>query len=361
MKIETKVKVLKEKVGIVGKASNSSSVSGLSEQILFDVKDGVLTLTCYDNNKHFMITTSLNDAGLENGKTLLEYKTLSSLLGKLKLDDTITIETQETKAILRSGRTRLTLDTKNPEGFVVPAVVDTTSNIVVDSDTLKSMVRGVIFAVSSNDNNKMMTGINLVVENGKMSLTALDGHRIAINKTDAATTTAVNLIIEGNLMRMVSDVLKGQITMSFNKTFLVAEDGDTKVILQLIDGTYFNMKQFLSMTGDTTLTVETNELVAAMDRATILIKEGDKKPIVFDLTEKGLTLSIKTQLGESVEDFGAIESTGTIKIAFNPKFLLDALKEIPDKTVTLEMSSPKAPCLIRGENYLYLILPVNFN
>ena len=56
-----------------------------------------------------------------------------------------------------------------------------------------------------------------------------------------------------------------------------------------------------------------------------------------------------------------VEREGTIKIAFNPKFLLDALKEIPDEKVTLEMSSPKAPCLIRGENYLYLILPVNFN
>jgi DNA polymerase III sliding clamp (beta) subunit (PCNA family) len=142
MKIKTTVKILKEKVGIVGKASNSSSVSGLSEQILFDVKGGVLTLTCYDNNKHFMITTNIDGAGVQDGKTLLEYKTLSSLLGKLKLDDIITIETQETKAVLRSGRTRLTLDTKNAESFAVPAAVETTSNIVVDSDTLKSMVKG---------------------------------------------------------------------------------------------------------------------------------------------------------------------------------------------------------------------------
>ena len=94
-----------------------------------------------------------------------------------------------------------------------------------------------------------------------------------------------------------------------------------------------------------------------------LVKEGDKKPIVFRITDENMEISINSQLGSMKEDIDIQKEGKDILIGFNPKFLIDALRVIDDEEVTIYMVNPKAPCYIRDEEekYVYLILPVNFN
>ena len=94
----------------------------------------------------------------------------------------------------------------------------------------------------------------------------------------------------------------------------------------------------------------------------LLVKEGDKKPIIMNITDESMELKINSLLGSMNEDIDIEKQGKDLMIGFNPKFLIDALRVIDDEDVELYMVNPKAPCFIKNqeESYIYLILPVNF-
>ena len=119
----------------------------------------------------------------------------------------------------------------------------------------------------------------------------------------------------------------------------------------------------LSSDYETKFIINKKEFLSCIDRATLLVKEGDKKPIILRISDDNMEINIQSQLGSMQEDID-IEKTGKdIMIGFNPKFLIDALRVIDDENVTIYMVNPKAPCYIKDDEqkYVYLILPVNFN
>ena len=91
------------------------------------------------------------------------------------------------------------------------------------------------------------------------------------------------------------------------------------------------------------------------------MKEGDKKPIIINITDNSMELKINSVLGSMNEDIDIEKGGKDLMIGFNPKFLIDALRVIDDE-VSLYMVNAKAPCFIKNEeeSYIYLILPVNF-
>ena len=119
----------------------------------------------------------------------------------------------------------------------------------------------------------------------------------------------------------------------------------------------------LSSDYETKVKVNKKEFLSCIDRATLLVKEGDKKPIIVNITDNGMELKINSALGSMNEEIDIQKQGKDLMIGFNPKFLIDALRVIGDEEVTLYLMKAKAPCFIRDddESYIYLILPVNFN
>ena len=119
----------------------------------------------------------------------------------------------------------------------------------------------------------------------------------------------------------------------------------------------------LSSDYETKVKINKREFLDCIDRATLLVKEGDKKPIIINIEDGAMQLRIDSSMGSMKEDIDIEKSGKDIIIGFNPKFLIDALKVIDDEEVTIYLVNPKAPCFIKDENesYIYLILPVNIN
>ena len=109
--------------------------------------------------------------------------------------------------------------------------------------------------------------------------------------------------------------------------------------------------------------VNKRSFLDAIERASILIRENDKKPIIIQISDDGMVLKMNSTIGAMSAELGITKFGKDIMIGFNPKFLIDALRIIDDEEVSLYMMNPKSPCFIRDdeENYTYLILPVNFN
>ena len=135
------------------------------------------------------------------------------------------------------------------------------------------------------------------------------------------------------------------------------------VVSRLIEGDYFRIDQMLSSDYETKIKVNKRELLDCIDRATLLVKEGDKKPIIINIGDEIMELKIKSQIGTMDEEIAIVKEGKDLLIGFNPKFLIDSLRVIDDEEVDLYFMNAKAPCFIKDEqqSYIYLILPVNFN
>ena len=109
--------------------------------------------------------------------------------------------------------------------------------------------------------------------------------------------------------------------------------------------------------------INKKELLNCIDRATLLVKEGDKKPIIINIQDEMMELKIKSEKGTMDEEIMITKEGKDLLIGFNPKFLIDALRVIDDEEADLYFMNAKAPCFIKdeGESYVYLILPVNFS
>ena len=118
----------------------------------------------------------------------------------------------------------------------------------------------------------------------------------------------------------------------------------------------------LSNDYETKLKVNKKEFLSCIDRATLLVKEGDKKPIIINISDNSMELKINSTVGSMNEEIDIEKNGRDLMIGFNPKFLIDALRVIDDETISVYLMNPKSPCFIRDDenNYIYLILPVNF-
>jgi DNA polymerase-3 subunit beta len=135
------------------------------------------------------------------------------------------------------------------------------------------------------------------------------------------------------------------------------------VVSRLIEGEYFKINQMLSGDYETKMTINKKEFLDSIDRSLLLVRENDKKPIILNLQDQALDINLTSMMGTMKETILVHKEGKDIMIGFNPKFLSDALRVIDDETVDIYMVNSKAPCFIRDEqqNYIYLILPVNFN
>jgi len=188
-----------------------------------------------------------------------------------------------------------------------------------------------------------------------MRVISLDGHRISIRKIHLKNSyPSQKVVVPGKTLNEISKILGGDadkdVTIFFTDKHIVFEFENTTVVSRLIEGEYFKIDQMLSSDYETKVEINKKELLDCIDRATLLIKEGDKKPIIINITDGSMELKINSTVGKD------------LMIGFNPKFLIDALRVIDDETITIYLVNPKAPCFIRDEenNYIYLILPVNF-
>ena len=119
----------------------------------------------------------------------------------------------------------------------------------------------------------------------------------------------------------------------------------------------------LSNDYETHIVVNKKDFMECIDRATLLVKESDRKPIVFSIQDGEIELKIVSTIGSMNEKISINKEGKDLMIGFNPKFLLDALKVIDDEEINLFMLNAKSPCFIKDDagSFIYIVLPVNFN
>ena len=156
--------------------------------------------------------------------------------------------------------------------------------------------------------------------------------------------------------------MKSNDTCVFTGDYIDLGEYSRDVVSRLIEGEYFKINQMLSNDYETKVTVNKKEFLDSIDRANLLIREGDKKPIIINIQNGLLQVNVNSAIGALNEDIDIDKEGKDIMIGFNPKFLMDALRVIDDDNINMFLVNHKSPCFIRDkeEKYIYLILPVKF-
>ncbi len=198
-------------------------------------------------------------------------------------------------------------------------------------------------------------------------MVALDGHRISLrNLSLKSAGREVKAIVPGKTLSEVARILSGgpedMVQVYFTQNHVMFVFDETVVVSRLIDGNYFRVDQMISTDYETKITVNRREFLECLDRSTLMVKEDDRKPIVLDITEGMMQLQISSQIGSTDDKIPVAREGKDIRIGFNPRFLMDALKVIEDEEVSLFFINAKSPCFIRDEekSFIYLVLPINF-
>ncbi len=351
-------------VQIVSRAVPNKTTMSILECILIDASNGIITLTA--NDMDMGIETVIEGDIVEGGVIALDAKIFLEIVRKLP-DSFITIETDASyKTLITCEKARFTIVGKSGEDFSYLPMVEKEESILISQFALKEMVRQTIFSISDNDNNKLMTGELFEINGDELKIVSSDGHRISIRKIALREVYGHRkVIVPGKTLNEVSKILPGgadsDVTVYFTEKHIVFEFDNTVVVSRLIEGEYFSIDRMLSGDYETKVKVNKRELLDCIDRATLLTREGDRKPIVINITDECMELKIDSALGSMNEEIDIEKQGRDLMIGFNPKFLIDALRVIDDEEADLYMVNPKAPCFIKNEeeSYIYLILPVS--
>ena len=327
----------------------------------------VLSLS-FTNDMELGIETIVEGTIEEKGRVALDAKIFYEIIRRLP-DNDITIKTDEKyTATITCEKAKFNIPGKSGEDFAYLPMIEKDEPLTISQYTLKEMIRQTIFSIAVNENNKLMTGELFEIKNNCLKVVSLDGHRIAIRKMPLKREYSDRkVVVPGKTLSEVSKILSGevddQVSIYFTKNHILFEFDQTMVVSRLIEGEYFRIDQMLSSDYETKLKINKKEFLDCIDRATLLVREVDKKPIIINITDDDMELRIDSAMGSMNEEIDIEKEGKDIMIGFNPKFLIDALRVIDDETVTIYLVNPKAPCFIRDdeENYTYLILPVNIN
>ncbi len=353
-------------INIVLKAVSNKSTMPILECMVIEATSSYIKLI--GNDMELGIETLVTGQVVSEGKVAINAKVFSDIIRKLPDNDVTIIVDDNYRIEITCSKAKFNIAGKSSDEFPFLPQVEKDCFISISQFTLKEVIRQTVFSIADNESNKIMTGELFDIKDNFLKVVSLDGHRISIRRIELKESYKTQkVIVPGKTLIEISKILSGdmedQVHIFLTNRHIVFEFNDTMVLSRLIEGEYYNIDQMLSNDYETKVTINNRELLECIDRATLLIKESEKKPLIVNVTDENMGLKINSSIGSMDEDIDIRKDGKDILIGFNPKFLIDALRVIDDEEVDIYMINPKAPCFIKDkeENYIYLILPVNFN
>lgn len=365
MKIVCSKSVLVASVNTVMKAVSNKTTLPILECILIEVNNKI-KLTATD--MELGIETFVDGTIVEEGKIAIDAKLFFEIIRKLP-DSEIMIETNENyQAIIKCEKSKFTISGKSGDDFSLLPEVKRNKKITISQFTMKEVIRQTIFSTVENESTKLMSGELFEIENKNLKVVSLDGHRISIRNVELKEDHELTkVVVPGKTLNEVSKILDGgiedMVDIYITNKHILFEFNETKVVSRLLEGEYYKINQMLTNDYETKININKKEFLDCIDRASLLIKESDKKPIIINICGSNIHLKIDSVIGSMNEELDIKKEGKDLIIGFNPKLLMDALRVIDDEEVSIYFINPKAPCYIKDDNesYRYVVLPVNIS
>ena len=311
-------------------------------------------------------TTAELDGDTGDFTTTVGARKLIDILRTMPSDQTVSLESSAAKLILKGGKSKFTLQTMAAEDF--PLVQEAASFgpvFSVPQKTLKDLLSQVSFAMAVHDIRYYLNGILFVAEGSQLSLVATDGHRLAF----ASATLDVEVpkqevilprktVIE--LQRLLSDT-QGAIEMQFaNNQAKFSFDG-MEFVTKLVEGKFPDYNRVIPKNHQNSITLGRSALLATLQRTAILTSEKFKG-VRLNIDPGTLRVaSNNAEQEEAVDELDIDYGGDSIEIGFNVTYLIDALTNMSQDMVRLELSDGNSSALFTipdNATFKYVVMPM---
>ncbi len=367
MKVTCRPSVLGQALQVVSRAISSRTTLPILNNILIETTPEGLALSA--TNLEIGIRKLVPAEVAMEGSTTAPARLLTDFVGTLPDEDLeMTLDGATQSLSLRCARFDTHIKCIEAEEFPPGPRPDEGDRLQVPLDELIKAVEQTQMAASTDEARPVLTGVLVQLQQGNLTLAATDGHRLAVRKLPASGSSDLeaSLIVPARALAELSRVFKGEpsqveiiISKARNQIFFKA--GNSELTSRLIDGKYPNYSQVIPSKSSTKVRLATSELTQTV-RAVSLFARDSANVIRVKAQSGAVVLSATTnEVGDSKAEMPAEVEGSEIQIAFNARYVLDALAVIGEDQVELLFDGPLSPGLIRPpgkEHYLYVIMPV---
>jgi DNA polymerase-3 subunit beta len=335
-------------------------------------------MTAFDLN--LGIQVSFPAQVVEVGSITLPAKLLNDIVSRLPDEDiTITVDKDNTMVSLVCGSGRYQMHGLPVEEFPeLPQIGEDGETTYLPVESMLSGLSSTLFATSSDETKRILTGVHLTATADRLEFAATDGHRLSVVQTgflDAdeppvtgdTVTTNLEVTIPARalreLERMLNQQTEGAIAVKFDRANMIFQSANQILISRLLDGTYPNYRQLIPNRFDRQVTVERKLFLSALERIAVLADQKNNiVKITIDSIGQEISLSVEApDVAAGRESLPAQISGEDVEIAFNVKYLLDGLKALPSNEIQIQMNNPTSPAVlvpIGATKMTYLLMPV---
>lgn len=371
MKIRCTKERLAEGLNLVGRTVSTRTPLPILECILLTADvDGVRLMA---NDLEMSVETATMTAEIESpGSVALEARLFSEIVRKMP-DGDITIEVKENNETLcRCGKARFTIMGMPGEEFPVAPPVDVSeqeTGYTIPAKELREMIRQTIFSVATEDTKPVLTGELIQHRDNALNIVAVDGFRISYRRMDLPDMpepkTPISVVVPSKALHELSRILPAEsddtVTFHFTDKRIVFDLPNFTFVSRLLEGEFIRYDQIFNEDFTTNVTVKRLSLLNGLERATLVARENKKSPVKLEIADHSIIITSNTEMGTAYDEIQTEVDGGTLEIAFNPKYLIEALRAIDEESVIVRFTTGLSPCIIRGvesDSAKYLILPL---
>lgn len=325
-----------------------------------------LRITCSDSS--LVIVTKCPAIVEEGGSILLPGKLLAEVSRKMPEDEMVvsSIDNGYMSFKCRRSKTKIAAKPAN----LYPSIGDMekgdkNNTITLSQGLLKDMILKTGYAIATSEERPILTGCFLDIQNGEARMVALDGYRMAIRMQRITDTDSMKAVIPGKALqeiaRILSDNEDDTIDVTVHAGRMYTRIGSTEIYTILKEGEYINYRQIMPTNWNTKAELESKDLSECVDRASLIAREGKNNLVQLDIENDKIVITSNSEIGDVHEEVPALIEGEGLKIAFNVKYLSDALKALDGRKIVMRFISGTNPCVIvpaDSDDSLHLILPV---
>lgn len=365
MNITCGKEILIEGLNLVGRTVSGRSTLPILECVLLAADETGLRLTANDLEMSIE-TTRLSAEITEPGSVALDARLFSEIIRKMpgEFVQIITDGNNLTECI--SGRARFNIMGLPGDEFpIMPELVRETG-YTLPARQLKDMIRQTIFSVAVDETKPVLTGELIQYTDGGLVVVAVDGFRISYRRAElGGDISPMRVVVPAKSLNELSRVLPSDgeenVTFYFTDKRIVFELPRFTFVSRLLEGEFIRYDQIFNEDFTTIFTTERLPFLTALERACLISRDSKKSPVKLEINDDAVVITSNTEMGRSYDEIACDIDGHNMEIAFNPRYLIDALRAIEEPNVVVKLTTPLSPCIIKGvesDAFKYLVLPL---
>jgi DNA polymerase-3 subunit beta len=307
------------------------------------------------------------------GETLVSADKFRDIVRE-SVDDTLAIEVSTDKdgaggtfANIRGQDSHFKIFTQKSSDFPPVPDFEGEADFELPGGQLKQLIGQTIFAAAKEPGRYNFNGVLTVTKGKKINLISTDGRRLAMAKGDLATDRlekdGSKVIIPSKALNLIDKLIddpEEMVGFQVRENQVIFHTSSATLTSNLVEGQFPPYEDVIPKDTDKKMTAATADFLSAIRRAALLTTE-ESRGVKMQFSKKGLVLTSRSpEAGEATINFACKYEGSDVEIGFNPAFLTEALRVVDSDEISLEMTAPNRPGLLKGgANFLYVIMPVN--